>query len=370
MTIHFNFWVLIFLMACFQGLFLSTSLLFIKPQEYINKRVLSVLLLVFSVILLEELIQEAGLYPSFPHFIKVSTLLPFLFGPLLYLYFIYLSSSPPQKFTFKHWLHFLPFGIALLWHLPFYISSGGYKLASFQISTELLAWIYLKFSHIIIYIILITSKLLALRSSNQLNPKQQWFAIGFSVFALGTVATYLLFSLYWFEVSWWRYADQLGGLVMVVTVFALSFVAVKNNEELTAQWARVIEQVKTPRYQNSTLTSSDKQTYLQKLHQLLQTQKPFLDPKLNLAALAHMLHIKPHLLSQIMNEMTGKNFYELMNQYRVEEVKQKLKDPNQQNKTLLAIAFESGFNNKTSFNQAFKEFTGVTPSVFRKSIAS
>jgi len=368
MAIHFNFWVFIFLVACFQGLLLSTSLLFIKPQAYVNKRILSALLVVFSLILLEELVQEARLYASFPHFIKISTLLPFLFGPLLYLYFIYLSDVPPQKFTKKHWLHFLPFGIALVWHLPFYASSGSYKLASFQMSTELLVWVYLKFAHISIYITLIISRLRALASSNQLTQKQRWFTAGFSIFAIGTLATYLLFSLYWFNIFWWRYADQLGGLVMVVTVFTLSFVAIKNNEELTAQWSRVIEQATSARYQNSTLTPSDKQAHLQQLYQLLQTQKPFLDPKLNLATLAQMLDIKSHLLSQIINEMTGKNFYELMNQYRVEEVKQKLKDPGQQNKTLLAIAFESGFNNKTSFNQAFKEFTGVTPSTFRKSI--
>ncbi|OJJ15145.1 hypothetical protein BKI52_39455 [marine bacterium AO1-C] len=365
MQIHFNFWVFIFLVAFFQGLFLSTSLLTIKPKENLNKRILSALLIVFSIILLEELVEEAHLYATFPHFIKVSTLLPFLFGPLLYLYFIYLSDSSPKKITTVHWLHFLPFGLALLWHLPFYLSSGAYKLASFRISTELLVWIYLKFAHILSYITLITNILTRLNSSSQLTQKQRWFAKGFVVFAVGTAATYLLFSLYWFNISWWRYADQLGGLVMVFTVFSLSFIAVKNNEELSAQWSKVIQQA-SPRYQNSPLKASQKQAYLQQLSELLKTQKPFLDPKLNLAALAHMLAVKPHLLSQIINEMTGKNFYELMNECRVEEVKQRLKDPSQQNKTLLAIAFECGFNNKTSFNQAFKEFTGMTPSVFRK----
>ena len=368
MQIHFNFWVLFFLVAFFQGVFLSISLLTTRPYKQPNKSLLAVLLLAFCVILSEELIEEARLYATFPHFIKVSTLIPFLFGPLLYLYFQGLS-NPLVKFKVTRWLHFLPFGLSLLWHLPFYLSSGQYKLASFKLTPELFMWVYLKFAHILVYITLIIKALKHSRSSNTFNKKQQWFAQGFGIFAVGTVVTYVLFSLYWFNISWWKYADQLGGLVIIVSVFALSFVALKNNDELMAQWAMVMPGSKS-RYQTSTLSDAQKQDYLQQLNTLLKIQKPFLDPKLNLSTLAQMLEVKPHLLSQIINEMTGKNFYELMNTHRVEEVKQHLKDPDQQNKTLLAIAFESGFNNKTSFNQAFKDITGLTPSAYKKALGS
>lgn len=368
MQIHFNFWVLLFLVAFFQGVFLSVGLLTTRPYKQINKSLLAILLLVFCVILSEEMVEEARLYTTFPHFIKVSTLMPFLFGPLFYLYFKGLS-KPPIRFKLVHWLHFLPFGLALLWYLPFYVSGGQYKLASFKLTPALFVWVYLKFAHILVYITLITKALRRYKSSDTFNRKQQWFAQGFAIFVVGTVATYVLFSLYWFNISWWKYADQLGGLVMVVSVFALSFVAIKNNDELRAQWATVIPGSKS-RYQTSTLSDAQKQKYLQQLNNLLETQKPFLDPKLNLSTLAQMLEVKPHLLSQIINEMTGKNFYELMNTHRVEEVKHHLKDPDQQNKTLLAIAFESGFNNKTSFNQAFKDITGQTPSAYKKAIGN
>ncbi len=55
-----------------------------------------------------------------------------------------------------------------------------------------------------------------------------------------------------------------------------------------------------------------------------------------------------------------------MNRYRVEEAKRLLLDPGKASLTILAIGFEAGFNNKGSFNQAFRKFTDRTPSEFRK----
>jgi AraC-like DNA-binding protein len=64
----------------------------------------------------------------------------------------------------------------------------------------------------------------------------------------------------------------------------------------------------------------------------------------------------------------GKNFYNLVNDYRVEEVKRRLEDPQYKHLTILAIAYDSGFNAKSSFNTIFKEKTGSTPSEYLKSV--
>jgi AraC-like DNA-binding protein len=42
----------------------------------------------------------------------------------------------------------------------------------------------------------------------------------------------------------------------------------------------------------------------------------------------------------------------------------KMEDPAEQHKTLLALALESGFNSKSSFNQVFKSLTGQSPSEY------
>jgi AraC-like DNA-binding protein len=61
-----------------------------------------------------------------------------------------------------------------------------------------------------------------------------------------------------------------------------------------------------------------------------------------------------------------KNFYDLVNGYRVEEAKRLLLDPKNTNYTILSVGFEAGFNSKTTFNTVFKKFTGLTPTDFRK----
>lgn len=365
MQIHFNIWVIIFLVALFQGTFLGVGLLVAKPAKLPGKSMLALLVLVFSLILLEELIEEARLYPSFPHFIKISALLPFLFGPLLYLHLRLVSKPLAIKFTNRHLLHFAPFALALLWHIPFYLSSGHYKLASFQMTPSLIAWVYTKFAHILIYSILIIKYLRGLQSSNNFTSYHLWFSRAFTTFAVSTVAVYALFSLYLAGIHWWHHADKLGGLFMAISIYALSWVALNYSSKKLYP----IDE-SPPKYQNSTLNNTSKNQLQRQLIALLEQEKPYLNPEISLNIMARLLEVKPHLLSQVINETMEKNFYELINQYRVQEVQKKLKDSSQQHKTLLAIAFESGFNNKTSFNKSFKEIAGMTPSAFKKSIQS
>jgi AraC-like DNA-binding protein len=77
--------------------------------------------------------------------------------------------------------------------------------------------------------------------------------------------------------------------------------------------------------------------------------------------------MSPNHLSQVINQLEGKNFFDFVNAYRVEEVKRKMADDRSKKLTLLAIALESGFNSKTSFNMVFKKMTGQTPSQYYKS---
>jgi AraC-like DNA-binding protein len=81
---------------------------------------------------------------------------------------------------------------------------------------------------------------------------------------------------------------------------------------------------------------------------------------------AEKLNVSTNNLSQIINEKLGKNFYDFVNEYRVETAKELLLNPKKQHLTLLAIAFDSGFNSKSSFNNVFKKQTSLTPSEFKK----
>ncbi len=113
--------------------------------------------------------------------------------------------------------------------------------------------------------------------------------------------------------------------------------------------------------------SSNTQQYHQQLLHLMEQDRPYLNQDLNLKQLAEKLDLSSGYLSQIINEYEGKNFFEYINSYRVEAVKNKIDDPAFNHLNLLGIAFESGFKSKSTFNLAFKKITGMTPSGYKKS---
>jgi len=100
---------------------------------------------------------------------------------------------------------------------------------------------------------------------------------------------------------------------------------------------------------------------------LMRDQKPYLDSELNLIKLAELLNISPHQLSYVINSGFNENFYQFVNRHRIEKAKQLLLKEEMSNLSILGIAFESGFNSKTSFYTTFKKIEGTTPSEFKKS---
>ena len=129
-------------------------------------------------------------------------------------------------------------------------------------------------------------------------------------------------------------------------------------------------QNKAVRYERSGLSDEQaKQGHVQLL-QVMDEKKPFLDGELSASELALMLDISVNHLSQILNQEQKQNFFDFVNSYRVKEVALKMEDKSNAHLTLLALALESGFSSKTSFNTVFKKFTGKTPSAFYKEVSN
>jgi len=120
------------------------------------------------------------------------------------------------------------------------------------------------------------------------------------------------------------------------------------------------------KYETSTLQEKQKDKFTEKLLAFVKTEKPYQESELTIADLAERVNIPTHYLSQTINEKLNCTFLDFINEYRVEEAKLKLRDENYENYTIIAIAYEAGFNSKTAFYTAFKKFTGTTPSQYRK----
>ena len=107
---------------------------------------------------------------------------------------------------------------------------------------------------------------------------------------------------------------------------------------------------------------------IDKLTAVMDEKRPYLDPGLTLPVLADMTGVPRNYLSLAINEGMGLNFYDLVNSYRVLEIKKQLEDPDYQEINLLNLAFAAGFNSKATFNSVFKKNTGMTPTEFKKTI--
>lgn len=113
----------------------------------------------------------------------------------------------------------------------------------------------------------------------------------------------------------------------------------------------------------------DRPTTLRSLRKLLDEDGVYKDPNLNLEYLSDRLSISRYQLSQLINEELNQNFYDLINEKRVEAAISQMNSGDSGHLTLSALGFEVGFNSKSSFYRAFKKKTGITPAAFRKQLS-
>ncbi|MCK4764342.1 MAG: helix-turn-helix domain-containing protein [Candidatus Aminicenantes bacterium] len=119
------------------------------------------------------------------------------------------------------------------------------------------------------------------------------------------------------------------------------------------------------KYKDSPLEEDKAGEYLKKLDHLLKIEKIYLDENISLQSLAKQIGIPAYLLSQVINEHLGKNFWDLVNSYRIAEARRLLSVDDKDKYSVLEIAYRVGFNTGSAFNRAFKKYTGKTPTQFK-----
>lgn len=118
-------------------------------------------------------------------------------------------------------------------------------------------------------------------------------------------------------------------------------------------------------YANYGLKQQDAISLSKELQSYMEDEKPYTNMDLTLKDLASALNTYPHYVTQVLNTVFNQNFYDFINTYRVDEAKKRLVDSQFKNLTILAIAYDCGFNSKSTFNRIFKQKTGFTPSEYR-----
>ena len=287
----------------------------------------------------------------------IGTSFGFLFGPLIYLY---TKSITEKDFSFKvsNSLHFIVFIIffidALLKiNIPFiylyvalYIQTTPYMIACFILIFNYRKTIKNYFSSI-----------------DKLNLTWMFYVVGaFFVMWMVDLANFILTNLGVIGHSESVYLVFLSLMINFIFAILIFYKALQHPEI----FAGITETEKHPKYELSKLTDEEKSEYLQKLRDYFKHQKPYLNPELKITEVAKELNVSVKYLSQVINESLGKNFYDFINSFRIEEAKKQLASKTDSKKTVLEVLYESGFNSKSAFNSAFKKHTGFTPTEFRK----
>ncbi len=163
--------------------------------------------------------------------------------------------------------------------------------------------------------------------------------------------------------------------LFLVIVYIISFHTMRQKEIYPTDKAQrkellAVEEEEMQTEKKKLILDSDFEALKLKLIELMHQNKPYLDGELNLLDLAKLMNINAHQLSYLINSGFNINFFQFVNGYRVAHAKELLLHTEKKHLSFLGIAYESGFNSKTSFNTIFKKMTGETPSAFQKKHSS
>lgn len=357
-----DIWNILFVIAAAQGLFLAVILYFGRGKHTYANKILSLFIVLFSLNTLENVAYWTNYQLQIPHVINSTRAFVFLFGPLLWFYTAGVTREQ-WKMQWKDVLHFVPFVIIVISRLPFYLLSAAEKRELVLSDTptnpslQLLVQIFICV-HLGVYSLLMLNDSRKRNVSVDVPISTLHTGIGLSIYTLTFVAYYLM--VYTIDLK--PEYDYVLSLIGVVAIYQIGYLAIAK-PELLHGFKRKEIQVK--KYEKSALTEEEAHNYQQQIQDLLEKDKIYLTPDVRLSDFGDRLGVSTNHISQVINEHFGKTFNELLTEYRVREAVRRLDDPDNDEK-LLSIALNSGFNNRTSFNQSFKKHVGCSPKEYKE----
>jgi AraC-like DNA-binding protein len=305
---------------------------------------------------------------------------PMLHGPLLYLYTAAMTNQLPRN---RKWIlvHFIPALVAVLFFFPVLLRSAEEKLAFIRSGGEgyqtanVLRIILLQVSG---FVYVLWSLWLLRR--HKLNISQEfsyeerinlnwlrYFIYGLAAIWLIIVVTKSDYYIFGGAALFIVFLGYFG--IRQVGIFTTANLYQTTPVPVIPAPVEVIENNPRRKYANSGVTGEMSREIHQRLVQLMQEEKLFTEPDLSLSILADKINVHPNYLSQVINEIEGKTFFEYINSLRVEEFKRLAALPESRQFTIMSLAYDCGFNSKSSFNKNFKKATGLSPSEYLASIA-
>ena len=358
---------MIFIAGISIAVFFELLLVFKKSKTQSDK-ILTIWMFLISVHMFLFYMDFTGENYNYPFLLGLELPLPLIHGVMLYLYVASTTSQLPKN---KNYLypHFIPVVAAYL-----------YLISYFRLPTDERIYIHQNNGlgyELFMTILIVSFCLLGV-------AYQIWSIVLLNRHKKNIVNHYSdidKISLNWLRILVWGMGliwlvvilfqnDRYNFIILTLFVFAIGFFGIRQIGIYPQDRADMDPETKKEKYQKSGLNKRLAEELYGRLKHLMKEDKVYVDNDLSINDLAGQLKVHPNYLSQVINQKEGRNFYDFVNHYRMEEFKRLISIPKNQHLTLLSLAFECGFNSKSSFNRYIKKSTGQTPSQYTSLITS
>lgn len=375
------------LLGAIQGLSLVGALVAQRHNRTAN-RLLAALVLAFTVYLASGVYFATGLFRRMPHLLGLAYHLPWVFGPVLYLYAVAASDRDWQLSPRDLW-HGVPLIMTLVVATPVYLMSGAEKIRFAEHMAAGNAPLSIRIIDPFKYVLGLgysVATVLFLRGhrrrvehsySNTARVNLTWLL----QLAGAGAATWVLATMLELTTLGRGLRNDWVALAISAVVYTIGYKGLRQpevfrydtSEHLGAEFHPTAEPVAPPehreaaaRYERSGLGAKESTQLREALEAVMDRDQPWKDSDLTLADLAARVRTTPHKLSEVLNADVGQTFNDFVNGYRVREVQRRITAGEAHTLKILALAMDAGFASKSTFNQAFKKHAKQTPSAFRE----
>lgn len=367
----------IFIIGIFISLFQSV-LLIRKESKSLSDKILAVWMIAICVHLISYYLHHQGYWIKYPHLVGLTAPLPLFYGPFLFLYVLY-SLRKDNHLRRKDYWHFLPGLIAYLSMFPFYFL---YSVEEKRMVVSGQLDDFSTFAYVVLISIVVSGIVYSIFAHRLLNKYKLMLNSNYSskegislnwlksfIWGVGLIILSVFINMIMIDFLGVKYPfkpDYIHYIMLVFAIILLGYYGIRHKNIFANNDIVHIEEKTKSTYLKSGLKPEMASEKYQNLLELMQQQKLYLKPKLTLSNLAKHLDISPNHLSQIINQYEKQNFNDFVNKYRIEEfIKIAIE---KKHLSFLAIALESGFNSKSTFNTVFKKHKQTTPSKFMASL--
>jgi AraC-like DNA-binding protein len=359
-----------YLYASLIGFFFTIAINFSKKVQPYSRVFIATFVGIQSLFILEFVLYMTNARYDYPHTYRMSSSCVLLLGPVLYLYFKSVSNN--FKLKIKDAVHLLPTIFLLFVLLPVYMSTVKEKYSMMlEINTSTYNYNLIVFSakviSLIVYAFLIKKLLNVNQNStnNKADFKRKWELGIFNIY-VAYIVSYVLYGI--------SILSQLGdasiiiyngmvGLMCMMLIYVV-YIGYVQPDVFNNTFVPLNKMLFSEKYKKSGLTNTLSTELKNNLEKLLVEDKVYKENNINLELLAFKLNTTRHNASQIINEHFKMNFFELINTFRIEEAIKMLEEDSYGNLNIIDIAYEVGYNNKVTFNKAFKKVTNTTPTEY------